>query len=155
MEGRFLISVNPRLELKAYPTPKRSQNRYQRNPRILAIYRHVPLRQEVAEISQDFPPARRPEPGERLTDREMQIRINLVGSLAKGIQSGKRRTGYPHIARGKLGAATRKFPCNACANAVVVARYEAIAKVGRRRIQLSIRGESAGPGIDRSKFQVG
>src|SRR6266550_9048801 len=107
-----------RLELKAYPTPKRSQNRYQHDSRFLAIYGHIPLRQEVPEVGQHFPPARRPKPRERLTHRNVQIRIHLVSSFAERIEPREGCTGYPHVTRGKLGSSTWEFPGNASGHAV-------------------------------------
>ena len=84
----------------------------------------------------------------------MQVRIDPVSGLAERIQAGKRRSGYPHVTRGKLGARKRQFSGDSRARAMVFARRETIAKIGGRGAQISLRGERTGPGIERCKLQV-
>ncbi len=84
----------------------------------------------------------------------MQVRIEPIGGFAERIQAGKRRSRYPHVTCGKLGAGTRQFPGDSSASAVVFARRETIAKVGGRGVQISLRGECTGPGIECRNFQV-
>src|SRR5438105_13084005 len=144
-----------RLELKAYPAPKRPQNRNQYDAGIMAIYRHIPLRQEVAKVSQDLPPTHQARPRKRLANGKPQIRVDLVSCFTERVKTGKRRSGYPHIACGKLSAGVRKFSRDTSGNAMVIARREVIAKFSSRRIHFSLRRESSGPRIDGCKFEVG
>src|SRR5690242_6851494 len=141
MEDAFFFQYSRKLlELKADPTPKRPQNRNQHNPRILAIYRHIALRQQIAEVSQHFPPARGSKAWKWLAQRHMQVGIQLVGSLAKGVHARKRSSRYPHVTRCKLCSGTRQFPGYARAHAVMFARRETIAEISGRGAQISLWG---------------
>ena len=97
MEGAFLFLIGPaKLELEAYPTPERSQNRNKHYMRILPVHRYVPLRQKIAEIGQCFPaPA---ESRQWLANRKVQVWIHLVGRFAKLVHARQRGAGYPFVA---------------------------------------------------------
>ena len=88
MEYNFLILIQiVILELEAYPTPKRPQNWNKEHSRVLPVQRHIPLSQEIVEVSQCLPSSIQTR--KRLADGQVQIGVELVSGLAECIQTRK------------------------------------------------------------------
>src|SRR5450432_8493 len=137
-------------KLNAQTTSERSKRRDQHGSPVLAIQRHIPLRQNVVAVRYRLPMARA-KLGQGLADAHVEVGIHLVDRLAVSVQTRDRLTAHPFVAGSDLRSGARHGGGDRSADGVV---HGSLQHFAQRAIDKIGGTQRPGKRIDRGDLDI-